>query len=653
MTTHEPRVMRVPGQLVLLAIATALLTATLQLTVMGVRRHLLGEFTWIWWSRDGIWFTPLAYLILFAPVALLLLVAHLLWPRRVTPAGVAGTLATLGAFSILLIFTKITWWAWLAVSIGVGVQVARLAARRPAAFVRGARWTGGTLGAAFVVLGVANDRQQRASEREALAALPAATPGAPNVLLLILDTVRARSLSLYGWPQSTTPRLEARAREGVVFDAAYSTAPWTLPSHASIFTGRYASRTSADWRSPLDSESTTLAEALRARGYATGGFVANFIATGYRTGLGRGFIRYQDVKRTFEEVARNSTLMQSIGVVRALDRWQHERWLGGAVRALMSLELQNPGNYLVHDTKTGPEVSGEFLQWQSSLAGDRPFFAFLNYFDAHLPYVSPEPYLGMFKASTDDHGHYLGAIRYLDDEIDRLLTELDRRGVLQNTIVVLTSDHGELFNENGYSRHGNSLYRNALHVPLVVLAPGRVPAATRVRHPVTLRDLAATILDLAGDAAVTPDAPLLPGQSMRPLMTAQATARDSAVVGELNRGTGSAADVSPEVLARREAVGDSKAVLDDTLHVVVNARGRVEAYAFRSDSMESQNLVSDSVSRAKYLEWALVRMRAAGARWKQRPGEPPPPMPSDRAGEATADSAVAATGTALDRSRSQ
>jgi hypothetical protein len=128
---------------------------------------------------------------------------------------------------------------------------------------------------------------------------------------------------------------------------------------------------------------------------------------------------------------------------------------------------------------------------------------------------------------------------------------------------------------------------------------------------------------------------------MRPLMTAEWTVRDSAVVGELNRGTGEMADISPEVRARRELVGDSKAVLDDTLHVIVNARGKVEAYAFRADTAESRNLVADSVSRAKYLEWALRRIGTAGARWKARPGEPPPPTLDARTPAAPADTAVA------------
>lgn len=616
---------RTPGEVLLAGMAAALLTAALQLSTMAVRRHVLGEFTWMWWSRDGVWVTPLAYLLLLAPVTLALLGAHLAWPRVVTPARTAAITAAVGAFSALLVFSKISWWAWLVVGIGVGVQVARLATRHTVAFFRGVRWTGGGLAAAFVLMGGVGEWQRRMNERRAMAALPAASPRAPNVLLLILDTVRARSLSLYGWPQQTTPKLDVRAQEGVVFEAAYSTAPWTLPSHSSLFTGKYASLTSADWSSPLDGESATLAEVLRDRGYATGGFVANFIATGYRTGLGRGFIRYQDVKRSFEEIVRNSTIMQSNAVVRALDRWQHDGWLGGAVRALLSLDLQNPGNYLAHDSKTGAEVGAEFLRWQATLAADRPFFAFLNYFDAHLPYVTPDPYLTMFRADTDDHGRYLGAIRYLDDQVDALLTELDRRGVLEHTIVVISSDHGELFNENGHSRHGSTLYRNVLHVPLVVLAPGLVPGGTRVRQPATLRDVAATVLDLAGAAADADDGQPFPGHSMRALMTAAASAQRSEVVAELNRGVRDTSRATDKARARWERVADSKTVLDDTLQVIVDARGRVEAYAFRTDSTSSVNLASDSVNRAKYLSWALTHLRAGGARWKERPGEPPPP----------------------------
>lgn len=634
---------RASGQILLAGLAAALLTAAVQLTTMAIRRHVLGEFTWMWWSRDGIWFTPLAYLLLFAPVTLALLGAHLVWPRLVAPARSAGIMAAVGAFSALLVFSKISWWAWLVVGIGVGVQVARLSARHPAAFFSAARWAGGGLAVAFLALGSAGEWRRRVDERQAIAALPDAPLGTPNVLLLILDTVRAKSLSLYGWPQSTTPKLDARAREGVVFEAAYSTAPWTLPSHSSVFTGKYSSLTSADWSSPLDGESATLAEVLQSRGYATGGFVANFVATGYRTGLGRGFIRYQDVQRSFEEIARNSTIMQSNAVVRALDRWQHDRWLGGAVRALISLDLQNPGNYLTHDTKTGPQVSAEFLRWHASLAADRPFFAFLNYFDAHLPYVSPDQYRTMFRANTTDHGHYLGAIRYLDDQIDLLLRELDRRGVLQNTIVVITSDHGELFDENGHSRHGSTLYRNVLHVPLAILAPGRVPRGTRVRHPATLRDLAATILDLAGATAEPNGGAPLPGHSMRPLMTAEASVPDSGVVAELNRGVRDSANATPKERERWESVADSKTVLDDTLQVIVDARGRVVAYAFRSDSTNSVNLASDSLSRAKYLQWAVTRLRSGGARWKERPGEPPPPALDGRPQDTTNDPSTTRT----------
>ena len=110
--------------------------------------------------------------------------------------------------------------------------------------------------------------------------------------------------------------------KGVVFDGAHSTAPWTLPSHASMFTGRYASETGADWTSPMDTTPPTLAEAFRDAGYATAGFVANIAYTGYHTGLGRGFIRYEDTKRTFGETPRHHALADPV----ALPRPQH---LGG------------------------------------------------------------------------------------------------------------------------------------------------------------------------------------------------------------------------------------------------------------------------------------------------------------------------------------
>ena len=131
-----------------------------------------------------------------------------------------------------------------------------------------------------------------------MANLPQADSGTPNVLLIVMDTVSAQHMSLYGYPRDTTPNLARLARKGVRFQHARSTAPWTLPSHASMFTGRWPHDLSVGYGQPLDASAPTLAESLRDRGYATGGFVANTLYCSAETGLNRGFIHYEDHELT-------------------------------------------------------------------------------------------------------------------------------------------------------------------------------------------------------------------------------------------------------------------------------------------------------------------------------------------------------------------
>ncbi|MGH7657200.1 MAG: sulfatase, partial [Gemmatimonadales bacterium] len=347
------------------------------------------------------------------------------------------------------------------------------------------------------------------AERRALARLPNASAGAPNILLIILDTVRASSLSLYGYDQPTTPGLDQRAKRGAVFDRALSTTSWTLPSHASMFTGRYPYNFPASWEIPLGSEFPTLAEVLQEHGYATGGFVANLLYTQRESGLARGFIHYEDFRVSREQLKESTALGQRI-----------YEWQGGWVSAKRA-----------YDRKPGEEVSSSFLRWVDQTR-DAPFFAFLNYYDAHVPYRAPQPWRDRFKTGRRDRDRYDASIAFLDQEIDGLLEELQARGHLENTIVVLTSDHGELFGEHGLEGHGNGLYDPTLHVPLVIWYPPVVQTGRRIERPVTLRDLPATLLDLAGIANHP-----LGGTSLRPLFRGDtATSGFSPLLAHLRKG---------------------------------------------------------------------------------------------------------------------
>jgi arylsulfatase A-like enzyme len=321
----------------------------------------------------------------------------------------------------------------------------------------------------------------------------AATDG-PNILLIILDTVRAASLSLYGHDRPTTPNLERFAREGVVYELAIAPSSWTLPAHASIFTGRDPNLLNADWWIPLDGTYPTLAEVLSDAGYATAGFSANLAYANRETGLARGFARFDDYTRTAGEALRTSVMLKRTARRLGLGRLLNDDWNG---------------------RRKADHVSGSFLDWLADVPEDRPFFAFLNYMDGHDPYHAPPPFDTLYAPRSPflplDWGSvpseavvrswtdwYDRSITYLDAELGRLFEELRARGQLDNTIVVVTADHGEHLGEFGFMRHGSTLYMPVLHVPLIVRYPAAVPENVRVAAPVPTRDIAATVTALAG-----------------------------------------------------------------------------------------------------------------------------------------------------------
>jgi hypothetical protein len=179
-------------------------------------------------------------------------------------------------------------WASLLLSGGLAIQSARLVGRRRRASLELVRWTTPLLAGALLAVMLLTIGRRAWSEHRALAALPPPPPAAHNVLLIVWDTVRAGNLSLYGYGRPTTPHLARFAGRGVRFDLAFSTSSWTLPSHASLFTGRWPHELGVDWSSPLRADVPTLAEYLGSRGYDTAGFVANLDYCSRETGSAWG-----------------------------------------------------------------------------------------------------------------------------------------------------------------------------------------------------------------------------------------------------------------------------------------------------------------------------------------------------------------------------
>jgi arylsulfatase A-like enzyme len=529
--------------------------------------------TIIFQSRELVWMTPAGYVLIFAlaavPVACLLLPFAALGRRDIARRVFAGVFVFLGAFSLLLLFPRLHVAAQLALAAGVSVRLSGMVVRRS---VRSLSIFAATLAALTVVLGAGSHWLRDLGAGRQLAALPPTSQAAPNVLLIILDTVRGANMSFYGYERSTMPALERWASEGALFEHAFSPASWTGPSHASMFTGFTPSRLGMSWRTwetRLNDSLPTIAETFRDNGYATGGFVANLIYTAWDSGLGRGFIQYRDQRTSLTEVV-SSTMLGQTPSFRYL--WW-SRTIPDAWEAVKRFDLVPP-RMLHSDHKPASLVSDEFLGWQEGLGG-RPFFAFLNYFDAHGPYRAPREYRDLFGPDSVPLNRYDAAIRYIDDELDRVFTTLADRGVLDETIVIVTSDHGEEFGERGTWGHGQSVYTELVRVPLVLRYPPSVPRGARIGAAVSLRDVAATLLDLAGIQDSR-----FPGRPWSQLWSAGGRVDGGEPV--ISETTATPDTVTKGRITRSAAMGD--------LHLVRWYNGKEELFNYRSDPAELQFL---------------------------------------------------------------
>ncbi len=483
-----------PAGLLLMAVWFGLLAGLAEVLALAVKKFFL-HYEFLEQPLQVVWMAPLANAVLYAIPGLILFLIARRRPRLVTVPVAALIFAFLGFFGLLLVLPlRVSEGAAALLAAGLAVQSARFVAAHSHGLHALVRRSTAWMVALVVGLGLGLQAWQTLAERRALATLPPASPNASNVLLIVLDTVRAQSLSLYGYARPTTPQLERLAGIGVRFDRAIATAPWTLPSHGSMFTGHFPGALSADWEIPLDSTYPTLAEVLRAHGYLTAGFVANTQFCPLETGLGRGFIRYEDYLISPGQIISGSSLLHWIAKNKTLQRIVNYHQILGR--------------------KSAAEVNSSFLRWLSRHER-RPFFAFLNYFDAHKPYLPPTPFdtkFGTIKRREafsrppqpvvyppniqSELDAYEGSIAYLDHHVGLLLHELQRRGVLENTLVIITSDHGEEFNEHGIMGHSSTVYMPALRVPLLIIFPSRVPAGNTVSDLVSLRDLPATVMDL-------------------------------------------------------------------------------------------------------------------------------------------------------------
>jgi len=374
MTEPQPPHRLSPGGVFLLAIWFGVLAGLGELLLLGYDKFVSGDLVFV--PRQVVWMAPLADVAYCAVAGVVLLLAGKGQP---TLRAVVFTFTTIAVAAWMFMFEFLHPIAVVVLAGGAGLQLSRVVAKNEAGFARMARRTSGVLAALLVAAFVGSWGWMSWSESSALADLPAARDGQKNVVLITLDTVRSKSLGLCGYERPTTPKLEAFAQRGVVFDSAVTTAPWTLPSHAGLFTGRFHHELSCNWDTALDDTYPTLAEELADQGYATAAFTANLNYCSYEVGLARGFAHFDDYPNSLGQIV----LASSLG--RAVTNWTMLR------EALQWHENLN--------RKLAEDLVQDCVGWIDGWVDgrpERPFFAFLNFYDAHQPYLPPGDFAGKF-----------------------------------------------------------------------------------------------------------------------------------------------------------------------------------------------------------------------------------------------------------------
>lgn len=383
----------------------------------------------------------------------------------------------------------------------------------------------------------------------------------PNIIIVTFDTTRADHMSCYGYSKQTTPQVDALAADGLTFEKAYAVTSWTLPSHASIFTGKlpsaHGARYAADgainlvmdggikgndsWSAyradPLAQGEITLAEILSGSGYATGGVVGGpWLKRIF--GLAKGFQSYDDKNFVVDEAGS---------------------------------ELNG---------RSAEDVTRAAIEFIDSHA-EEPFFLFVNYYDPHSPYTLRDEYLREFWSGPAPASEtresvlalYDSEIRYTDEHFGRLIGHLRDKGLYEEAWIIVTADHGELMGENQLRGHGNSLSQPEIQIPLIVKEPGPERPKGRSSTMVQQTDIMPTILDRLGL------------ERPRGMQGNSLESNDHPIVAE----------VYPLPFMTRDMhwrqVGDWKTLVDDQYKYVHGSEGRHLLFDLERDPYESKNII--------------------------------------------------------------
>lgn len=326
-----------------------------------------------------------------------------------------------------------------------------------------------------------------------------ATPEKSNIIIISIDTLRADHLGTYGYKKDTSPNIDALAKKSIVFENAFSPAPWTIPSYASLFTGVYPLKHRV-FTKELNEKFPTMAEVLKENGYKTAAFISSQMLSQRSNEIGRGFDLYDEVdEKDFEESLSD-------------DAYKADR-----------VEWWESSKYNAQRARRVTNKASEWLRRNK----DKKFFLFLHYFDPHPLYEAPEPFKNKFSSQfpddikqglenamaqkralsysylnlTDEDIEYLKArydeeIAYTDYYIGELFKKIDSLKIDKNTIIVITADHGEGF-DHDYFNHGYRLYDSAVKIPLIIYDPLKKERAI-IKEPVSLIDILPTLMSRLG-----------------------------------------------------------------------------------------------------------------------------------------------------------
>jgi choline-sulfatase len=388
-------------------------------------------------------------------------------------------------------------------------------------------------------------------------------PKVRNVLLISIDTLRADHLGAYGFPRPTTPNIDAVAREGVLFKNVHTPVPMTLPAHVSMLTGTLPPTHGLrdNLLNRLPDASLTLAEMLKARGFTTGAVVSTFVLD-HRFGTSQGFDTYDD---RFQALHKIGDLSE----------------------------------------RKGDETARVAREWLDAHK-EKPFFLFVHFYDPHDPYEPPEPFASQWKAHP-----YEGEVAFADHCVGQVLDKLRQLGLYDDTLIVITGDHGEMLGEHGELNHGFFIYEGALRVPLIVRVPRSPASARQVDLPVSLIDIVPTIVSLVG-AEVPKE---VQGVDLSPWLA--------------GRGSGGAArPLYAETVTPTRYYGANSllgVIVDGWKYIETT---RPELYDLRSDPAEANNLLAREPARSEALGRTLVTILASAGR---APGPAPESAALDEA----------------------